>query len=69
MIDAIVKERNVRGRYKSFRDFVERLSGKELNKRTIESFIKAGALDGLCDNRKQLMMVYVQILDLSLIHI
>lgn len=63
VIDAIVKERNVRGRYKSFRDFVERLSGKELNKRTIESFIKAGALDGLCDNRKQLMMVYVQILD------
>lgn len=63
VIDAIVKERNVRGEYKSFRDFVERLSGKELNKRTIESFIKAGALDGLCDNRKQLMMVYVQILD------
>ena len=39
------------GNYRNFRDFVERLSGKELNKRTIENFIKAGALDGLCDNR------------------
>lgn len=63
VIDAIVKERNLRGSYKSFRDFVERLSGRELNKRTIESFIKAGALDGLCDSRKQLMMIYVQIVD------
>lgn len=63
VIDAIVKERTENGYYKNFRDFVERLSGKELNKRTIESFIKAGALDGLCDNRKQLMLVYVQILD------
>ncbi len=36
---------------------------KELNKRTIENFIKAGALDGLCDNRKQLMMIYVQVVD------
>lgn len=63
VIDAIVKERERGGEYKTFRDFVERLSGKELNKRTIESFIKAGALDGLCDTRKQLMTIYVQILD------
>lgn len=63
MIDAIVRERNQNGIYRNFRDFVERLSGKELNKRTIENFIKAGALDGLCDNRKQLMMIYVQVVD------
>ena len=63
MIDAIVWERNQNGNYRNFRDFVERLSGKELNKRTIENFIKAGALDGLCDNRKQLMMIYVQVVD------
>ena len=63
VIDAIVKERELHGPYKTFRDFVERLSGRELNKRTIESFIKAGALDGLCDSRKQLMTIYVQILD------
>ena len=63
VIDAIVWERNQNGNYRNFRDFVERLSGKELNKRTIENFIKAGALDGLCDNRKQLMMIYVQVVD------
>ena len=63
VIDAIVKERERGGEFKTFRDFVERLSGKELNKRTIESFIKAGALDGLCDTRKQLMTIYVQILE------
>ena len=63
VIDAIVRERNQNGIYRNFRNFVERLSGKELNKRTIENFIKAGALDGLCDNRKQLMMIYVQVVD------
>ena len=46
VIDAIVRERNQNGIYRNFRNFVERLSGKELNKRTIENFIKAGALDG-----------------------
>ena len=63
VIDAIVRERNQNGIYRNFRNFVERLSGKELNKRTIENFIKAGALDGLCDNRKQLMIIYVQVVD------
>ena len=63
VIDAIARERNQNGIYRNFRNFVERLSGKELNKRTIENFIKAGALDGLCDNRKQLMMIYVQVVD------
>ena len=41
VIDAIVRERNQNGIYRNFRNFVERLSGKELNKRTIENFIKA----------------------------
>ena len=63
MIDAIVRERNQNGIYRNFRNFVERLSGKELNKRTIVNFIKAGALEGLCDNRKQLMMIHVQVGD------
>ena len=47
VIEAIVKEREARGRYKTLRDFIERLSGKEVNKRTIENFIKSGALDSL----------------------
>ncbi len=63
VIAAIVKERQERGPYKSLKDFIERLSGKEVNKRTIENFIKAGALDSLGGTRKQLMQVYVQVMD------
>ena len=37
--------------------------GKEVNKRTIESLINAGATQSLPGNRKQLMSVYVQVLD------
>ncbi len=63
VIDGIVEEREKNGQFTSLRDFATRLSGKEVNKRTIESFIKAGALDSLPGTRKQLMMIYVQILD------
>ena len=63
VIEAIVREREERGTFKNLKDFIERLSGKEVNKRTIESFIKAGALDNLGGTRKQLMMIYVKILD------
>ena len=63
VIAAIVEERNLRGPYKNLTDFVERLSGKEVNKRTVESFIKAGAFDSFGANRRQLMNVYMQIMD------
>ncbi|MGO5053770.1 DNA polymerase III subunit alpha [Lachnospiraceae bacterium LCP25S3_G4] len=63
VIDAIVMERQAHGPYKNLKDFIERLSGKEVNKRTIESFIKAGALDSFGATRKQCMMIYVQIVD------
>ena len=63
VIDAIVSEREANGRFLSLKDVATRLSGKEVNKRTLESFIKAGALDHLAGTRKQQMMVYVQIID------
>ena len=63
VIDSIVHERSVGGPFVSLKDFVERLSGKEVNKRTVEGFIKAGALDGLNATRKQLMLVYAQVMD------
>lgn len=63
VIDAIVEERNQHGNYKDLKDFVNRLSNKEVNKRTIESFIKSGALDSFGVNRRQMMMVYVQVID------
>ena len=63
VIQAIIEEREIRGPFKNLKDFVERLSGREVNKRTIESFIKAGAFDSLGGTRKQFMMIYIQILD------
>ncbi len=63
VIEAIIAEREKNGIFKNLKDFIERLSGKEVNKRTIESFIKAGALDSLNGTRKQLMMIYVKILE------
>ena len=63
VIEAIVAEREIGGRYKSLKDFCERLTGKEVNKRTIENFIKAGAFDSLGATRRQQMMVYAQVLD------
>ena len=63
VIDAVVEEREAHGAYKSIVDFIERVSGKEVNKRTIESLIKSGALDGLGGTRKQLMQVYAGIVE------
>lgn len=63
VIDAVVEERETNGKYKDLQDFISRLSGKEVNKRTIESFIKSGAFDCFGVNRRQMMMVYVQIID------
>ena len=63
IVDNIIAERKRGGKYASLTDFVERLSGKEVNKRTIENLIKAGAFDSIEGNRKQKMSVYAQIID------
>ena len=63
VIHAILEERKAGGPFKTLKDFIERLSSREVNKRTIESFIKSGAFDSLGGTRKQFMMVYVKILD------
>ena len=63
VIDAMIEEREAHGKYKNLKDFMERLTSKEINKRTIENLIKAGALDSLGATRRQLMMVYAYVLD------
>ena len=63
VIQKMVDEREAHGPYKNLKDFMERLTSKEINKRTIENLIKAGALDSLGASRKQLMCVYSLILD------
>ena len=63
VIRAIVEERKAGGIFQNMKDFVTRMTGREINKRAIENFIKAGAFDCLEGNRHQNMMVYPRIVD------
>ncbi len=63
VIDEVVEERKAGGPYRSLKDFCLRLSTKTVNKRTVESFIKSGALDSLPGTRKQKMSIYVSVMD------
>lgn len=63
VIEMVVEERNQRGPYTNLKDFISRMADREVNKRAIENFIKAGAMDSLGGTRKQFMSVYVQILE------
>ena len=63
IIDAIIQEREANGVFTGLEDFISRLSGKEVNKRTLESFIKSGAFDCFNANRHQMMLVYADIVD------
>ncbi len=63
VIDTVVTERRARGPYTNLKDFITRMADKEVNKRAIEHFIKAGAMDSLGGTRKQFMSIYIQIMD------
>ncbi|MCM1154728.1 MAG: DNA polymerase III subunit alpha [Roseburia sp.] len=63
VIETVVEERKARGPYTNLKDFITRMADKEVNKRAIENFIKAGAMDSLGGTRKQFMSVYVQIME------
>ena len=63
MIDAISEERQLNGAFSSLQDFIKRMVPKGVNKRSIENFIKAGAMDSLPGTRKQKMQVYNTILE------
>ena len=60
--DIINEEIKKNGPFKSLEDYIKRLSNKEANKRTIESFIGAGAFDGFGVKRSQMMIAYPDIL-------
>lgn len=63
VVETIVKEREANGLFRSMDEFVERMSNKEVNKRTLENFIKSGALDTLPGNRRQKCMVAPEMLE------
>ena len=62
-IESITKEREENGSYKDFIDFCKRISGSDVNKKCIESMIKAGAFDSLGTNRATLLASFENVLD------
>ena len=62
-VDNIVENRERNGEYKSFTDFCERMEGESVNKKCIESLIKAGAFDSFAETRSTLMASFEDILD------
>ena len=62
MVEAIVRERKNSGPYRSIFDFVTRVSSKDLNKKSLESLIKAGCFDNLAE-RNQLLFNLERLLE------
>lgn len=62
IIQAILAQRQQNGLFHSFYEFCERLCGQDLNKRTVESLIKCGALDTVNENRRQMLLNFETIL-------
>lgn len=62
-VNNIVKERNVNGEYKNFADFCERIADESVNKKCVESLIKAGAFDEFEQTRSTLLASFETIID------
>ena len=62
-INSIVEERQINGEYENFTSFCERIKDKGINKKCIESLIKAGVFDDFGKNRATLMASFEGILD------
>ena len=67
LVEQLLAERAANGPYVSFHDFAERAPEPVLNKRTVESLIKAGAFDALGHPRRGLLAVFEQIIDTTLV--
>jgi DNA polymerase-3 subunit alpha len=67
LVEQLLTERNANGPYESFHDLAERVPEPVLNKRTVESLVKAGAFDSLGHPRRGLLVVFEQIIDATLV--
>ncbi len=63
----IVEQREVGGTFASFYDLIDRVPEQALNKRTLESLIKAGAFDSLGHPRRGLLLVFESLVDQALV--
>ena len=59
----ILREREAGGKFTGFVEFCTRACGTEVNRRAVESLIKSGALDGLADNRRQMLISMNRVID------
>ncbi len=63
IIEAINRERDKKGKFNTIFDFFDRINIHEINKKAVESLIKAGAFDGLGANRAQMMGIYEKLME------
>ena len=63
VMNAMLEERVKHGPFTDFMDFCDRMFDHDLNRRVLESLIKAGAFDRMGCRRSQLMQVFGQVLD------
>ena len=66
IVEKIIQERTENGPYEDFYDFCERVDYSVLNKRAIESLVKAGAFDCLDHDRKALFACFQEIVDMTM---
>lgn len=62
-LDSIIEERQTNGSYRSLSDFCSRIDSSKVNRKVIESLIKAGAFDSMNGRRAQYMAVLDQCID------
>ncbi|MCC8127972.1 MAG: DNA polymerase III subunit alpha [Clostridiales bacterium] len=63
VVETIIEERERGGLYVTMDDFVERMTGREVNRRTLENFVKSGAMDSLPGNRRQKLAIADDLLE------
>jgi len=62
-LDSIIEQRHLEGPFQSLEDFCSRVDGRRVNRRVVESLIKAGAFDSLNAKRSQLFAIIDQALE------
>ena len=62
-VAALIAEREKNGPYRELSGFITRSASAQINKKAVESLIKAGAFDSLSGNRAQKLCVYEKLMD------
>ncbi len=65
VVDAILRERDANGPFRSLQDFIARCEKRQLNSRTVECLIKCGAFDSSGHNRPSLLAVVPRVMELA----